>query len=490
MKDETILSNFERNRQTILAGFNDQKLINQPVDAISEKQFDLIKGEFAVYSEEDVNRYISDIKLSVKDTIQKGDSELSSEALELIEKANKDLGKLVKKTVVDKRGHKMTVYIDPNKGSKNKEQTADGKALTTFAKIKASPDKVDEHKKTLHDLGKNHEEMSHINKIRFEREYEKHHGKKFDKETTYGGETKDVKTKKTTKSSPSTDEDEKDERGMSKKMQGYKTIGKTQSGKDINASVNDKIQFSADKHFNGFTKQDHLDAVKRHKELAKNPGMKGVDVTVEAKHNEKASKKHLSSAAWHQGEADKFMEKPKETKSKDKVKDDKVEKGEISDALGRYSSNRIEFKKKGKEIKEKLTSLVETLNAQKTSKATSIADLKKLITCCEPDREVSSYNYRGVKGVTSPYKLYDWCYTYFREDQPKMISYIPDAPEGEEIKQAGSKEEAANCDKYNDLVRDFVDIMVDIAVADMYIRNMEDNTSYTLNSDQMSTLGF
>jgi hypothetical protein len=94
---------------------------------------------------------------------------------DLIEKAKLDLTHLKKVSVIDKKGHRETKYVKPKEFNPN----------SSIMSGKASKEDIG------HIADKHYDSLSHINKIRFERDYEKHFGKKFDKQTTYGKGTEE-----------------------------------------------------------------------------------------------------------------------------------------------------------------------------------------------------------------------------------------------------------------------------------------------------------
>lgn len=160
---------------------------------LNEQEFeDLVnKGETEIYTLQDLKQYVSDV--------------CDSKDEKLIEKAKKDINKLQKVTKTVMRGGKsvnMTYYVKPKeaevqKQKKGEEQQGDksGKkpemTQQTVNGMFIQAIKNGISKQGLQEAEHHYSELSHINKIRFEREWEKTMGEKYKKETVYGGETKD-----------------------------------------------------------------------------------------------------------------------------------------------------------------------------------------------------------------------------------------------------------------------------------------------------------
>lgn len=134
-------------------------------------------GDFTLYSERDLQKYGADLSKAIQ-TAAKADLPA------IIEKAKKDLGKLIRKVVTDKNGKRMTVWVRVNKDKTSDKGFANG----AIQGINNIPEK--KRKEVLGKIAQDYDTLSHINRIRFEREYEKSFGKKFDKKTEYGKGTK------------------------------------------------------------------------------------------------------------------------------------------------------------------------------------------------------------------------------------------------------------------------------------------------------------
>ena len=165
---------------------------------ITEERFEKAfpKEDFLHIQEFQFNAFIKDLQDElnlIKD---------AEERNTLIEKAQKDLSKLVKVTKTDKKGKKITVYVKANQaepqkqpkggqveegGSKQapqKEFNVNGMFLSAISSGKMT-------KESLQEAEKHYSELSHINKIRFEREWKKTMGEDYDQQTKYGEETKE-----------------------------------------------------------------------------------------------------------------------------------------------------------------------------------------------------------------------------------------------------------------------------------------------------------
>ena len=198
------------------------------------------ESDFTVFSQTQIDAFSGDLKAEFNQLTTEEDRK------DLVEKAQKDLSKLTKVTKTDKNGKRITVYVAAKEASKPREfNVGDKIKFHSHESIRASKNKDGagyarnvgeithkhpdgtysvmneknfitklnhpkdnnfEHvespkeinpnsvilsgkgtKEQYGEIGKNHyDKLSHINKIRFERDYEKHFGAKYDKETKYG----------------------------------------------------------------------------------------------------------------------------------------------------------------------------------------------------------------------------------------------------------------------------------------------------------------
>lgn len=161
--------------------------------------------------------------------------------------------------------------------------------------------------------------------------------------------------------------------------------------------------------------------------------------------------------------------------------DNELEKG-VMDSF-EYSKN-FQFSKKGKDIKEK----VALLKAEEELKVKQIE--KDIETALEKCTQTPTENYSvwGLRDkVKNPYKVFNWNQTYYNQNSNCETM---GNNSGKSIQAAASPEEA-NCNsKYNDLIRCWIECQVELLLADLYIKNLDDKKSYNLTSEQMVTLNF
>ena len=324
---------------------------------------------------------------------------------------------------------------------------------------------------------------------------------------------------------------------------GGKIIGHTKSGKPIYDSANHA-------EHKDFTSDDHKDAVKTHEDLGNKRiyGEKGFDeskmkhqnlldkhLNEAAGHGEKAkekedkeekiaehefpdekeysSKDHREAADFYKKQLDglkkvdttdrsltkhdlkehkrllhyNITEHSRNSKLADLKANDSIEKGEIADALG-YSANK--FTKTGKELKGKLIELSEGIDKKKDKLVADLSDALEGSTLV-PTRAVDSWNLRGLT-LACPYKMFDWEQCYFQpaENNNGMALAVDTKTTEGKTTLASSKEEADKCQKYNDMVRNYIDCLVDCKTIDTFLKNVKDTENYQLSLRELTTLGF
>lgn len=166
-------------------------------------------------------------------------------------------------------------------------------------------------------------------------------------------------------------------------------------------------------------------------------------------------------------------------------KDETIEKGRISEALG-YGAKQITFKKTGKEIKDKIEGISDSIN---TKIATLKGEMAALVTKIGklPDQELGSWE-RNAPGCDE-LKRYPWeCCRY--EDQSSRSYNLSASDVPSEHKCASSKEEAENCSKYNSLLEQLCSCYADKDRCDTFSRNVEEKREYELDLYQLSSFGF
>lgn len=159
-----------------------------------------------------------------------------------------------------------------------------------------------------------------------------------------------------------------------------------------------------------------------------------------------------------------------------------VKKGgenDIEKAILNTYDNKFTFKKSGKDIKEKLTSIKNILSDKVTQSASAASVLlSNLGDDFKPTRTVGDWEYGAYsRDKIGEYLLFEYDLCYHREDHGS-------------VNTGTTKESAACCDKYNDLVYKIISYKRDICECDTFINNLEDGTSYTLSAEQLVKLGF
>ena len=153
--------------------------------------------------------------------------------------------------------------------------------------------------------------------------------------------------------------------------------------------------------------------------------------------------------------------------------DEMIEKGEISDQLGRGygpGAEAMKFNKKGSEIKTQIPGMISSLETEKNKLAVQLEILQEKIGQ-EPTQE---YNTQLAPDCPKQY-VSDCCY-------PKYDEQIKAYPE--------SSEENQLCSKYNSICYMIRSICEDINTLRVLEKNLEDKKSYTLSISQLIALGF
>lgn len=177
-----------------------------------------------------------------------------------------------------------------------------------------------------------------------------------------------------------------------------------------------------------------------------------------------------------------------------------IEKAEIFSTLKNYN-NPVMFKKTGKEIKEHIKNVIIPYLVEKTDDTKSKIDTYLAGVSVLPTKPC--YVKLEMTEDEFPYKLYSWEETNYVEKSVDSVGSIfkgfgdidvTDADESVEVKinpyYPTSKEEAEGRCKYNCLVEDFRDLIMDMKTANVLIKNLENNQEYWLNLDQLTALKF
>jgi hypothetical protein len=177
---------------------------------------------------------------------------------------------------------------------------------------------------------------------------------------------------------------------------------------------------------------------------------------------------------------EKEVDKNKPEDNIQKANENDLEKGNIADSF-EYSSQ-FEFVKTGKEIMEKLTTLKPIIEAQKAAKMVECAACLKEIVGVTPDRVAPTYMYRGFEEKIGKVMMFKYECCRWAENPSDYTTY-PD-------RYVCDKETAMKCQKYNNCIREYVSICVDLCTVDLYSRNLDAKKKYTLTTNQLQSLGF
>lgn len=251
---------------------------------------------------------------------------------------------------------------------------------------------------------------------------------------------------------------------------GGKIIGHTKSGKAIYASATKSFTDSQ------YSSQDHKDAAYAHLDHAKKLKKEG---------DEKGHDRHVNKFDSHMSDSKKKEEK-KEIK---KAEDNDLEKGVVADAFD-YSS-KIQFFKTGKQIKDKITGAIDTLNKVRDQIVLDLNNLSDSIAFV-PTEKPSPWRIEKFKNkIIIPYKTYNWNQTYFSGDgmNSNATAVLGDTS-GLSCSPASSKEEAGDCNKWNRLVYDYIDNLIEIEMLTVFQNNLDDKKSYELTLNQLLALQF
>jgi hypothetical protein len=179
------------------------------------------------------------------------------------------------------------------------------------------------------------------------------------------------------------------------------------------------------------------------------------------------------------------LEKAINTFEPDELEGDDIEKA-LMDSFRYDEKNR--FKKKGKDIKERIGKLKSKLEGK-------ISELKRRL-----DHEFEELSIKPTVSCTGYYAGSDCCIEDFGMDYkcfPYESVYYDDNVKsnsalnlGGGLKAASSKEESQLRREWNELCRQLLSMCVDLKTADVLSDAMEDSKEYELTITQLQSLGF
>ena len=150
------------------------------------------------------------------------------------------------------------------------------------------------------------------------------------------------------------------------------------------------------------------------------------------------------------------------------VSSDNIQKGDLSEAF-RYTDT-FKIQKTGKQIKAVLSPMLLSLEKQKKNLKKELESIKNTIGV-EPDMKVSNYRYRESK-KEFPNGLMQYSYELRNKNNgmyPNTNNYYV---------------------MYNEKLEQYLDVCNDLAYGNMLHRNLNEKTTFTLNTRQATALGF
>ena len=183
------------------------------------------------------------------------------------------------------------------------------------------------------------------------------------------------------------------------------------------------------------------------------------------------------------------IQKSEENPFEKAEEDNEIEKSDILNAVDRGDS--IKISRTGKEIKERVKDvLMPKYNAELESAKVKVEDL--LESCgTAPRKQVSEWWTENLK-LEVPFKIYDWEETYFENNSQKISYSLSPAQEVEnktKYNYPESQDVAEARRKYNDAVRSYCEILVDVKTLEVLL-NVKDEQNFELTPRQVLTLGF
>lgn len=169
---------------------------------------------------------------------------------------------------------------------------------------------------------------------------------------------------------------------------------------------------------------------------------------------------------------------------------DVLEKGENGEELVKSHinnafeySDKIVFKKTGKDVKVQMSAAKVLEQAELDKLATEIEEALEKCTL-SPTEKPSLWGNR--EGLTIPYKVFNWNQTYYNTN-----NNMHDISSSEESCRACNTPEEAECNStYNRLVDKWIDCSAEIKTLDLYINHLDDKKEYELTARQMIALKF
>lgn len=150
-----------------------------------------------------------------------------------------------------------------------------------------------------------------------------------------------------------------------------------------------------------------------------------------------------------------------------------------------FNSDKIVFKKSGKEIKEKLALVLDKIEDRKGIVENDRNKLGDKIAD-KPTEPLSEYDTEGHPSLEA-LRTFHWAKTSFNNGE-QTTAYSNSAKAN--IMYPTSKEEADNCRIFNDLTYKLVCLVKDKKTLEAFLKNIDEAGSYELTLGQLTTLGF
>lgn len=175
-----------------------------------------------------------------------------------------------------------------------------------------------------------------------------------------------------------------------------------------------------------------------------------------------------------------------------------IQKSEIFGALKNYN-NPMSVKKTGKEIKDQINKVILPFLAEKKEKIQK--ELNEFLDTAVVKPTHPCWMKIEMDETEFPYKQYAWEEMNFTEKAfGQIFKGFGDVDVVEECGESvaapvspyypQSKEEAEARHKYNNLVEDFRDVIMDIKTANVLVNSLKDEDEYWLNVEQLVGLKF
>jgi hypothetical protein len=167
-----------------------------------------------------------------------------------------------------------------------------------------------------------------------------------------------------------------------------------------------------------------------------------------------------------------------------------IEKSDIMDAISYCSQDSFSFKKSGKEIKDKINSII--LPEKQAELAVAKGEADTFLSDCgaAPTQDVSRWWLNDIK-MDVGYKMYNW-----EECRLCKDDYVSDSLSWEHQNEKPkcnvpqTEDEAKARCKYNDAVERMCRIMVDIKACEILINNVKDEDSIKMTPRQLAVFRF